>query len=112
MKELDLSYIDSICEGNKEMMKEFSDIFFDQVPEFLEDFDSAYSKKDAVTLGKIAHKAKSTVSIMGLKDLAAELSKLEDATADGTFSENYIDYINLFKQECSDTIKLLKVYFK
>ena len=111
MKKLDLSYIDSVCDGDKEMMKEFSDIFIAQVPEFIEEFDTAFSDKDAVTLGGIAHKAKSTVSIMGLTDLAKELSKLEEASAEGVFAESYIEYINSFKQECLETVKLLKTYF-
>ena len=112
MKKLDLSYIETVCDGDKEMMKEFSDIFIAQVPEFIEEFDLAFSNKDVVSLGKIAHKAKSTVSIMGLTDLAKELSELEDHAHEGAFSESYIKYINNFKQECLNTVELLKSHFE
>ena len=111
MKGLDLTYIDSICDGDKEMMKEFSDIFIEQVPEFIEELDAAFLKKDAEGLCKTAHKAKSTVSIMGLTDLAEELGKFENETLEGVFSENYTEYINNFKKECLDTVKLLEAYF-
>ena len=111
MKELDLSYIESICEGDKEMMKEFSDIFIAQVPEFIADFDTAYAEKDAVKLGRVAHKAKSSVRVMGLEDLGNELGKLEEAAESGDFLESYIDYINTFKQESKDTLNQLNKLF-
>ena len=111
MKKLDLSYIESICDGDKEMMKEFSDIFIAQVPEFIADFDTAYTDKDVAKLGSVAHKAKSSVRVMGLEDLGNELSKLEEAAESGNFSESYIDYINTFKEVCSDTLEQLEVYF-
>ena len=108
MKTLDLSYIESVCDGDQELMQELIDVFVMQVPEFFEEFDTAFQAKDAVTLSKIAHKAKSTVSIMGLSDLAEKLSKLEQEASEGAFSEDYIEYITFFKEECNWTVEELK----
>jgi HPt (histidine-containing phosphotransfer) domain-containing protein len=107
MSAIDLTYLESVTDGDKDLIKELIDIFKVQVPEYMEEFTSAFSEKDIVTLGRIAHKAKSTVAIMGLSDLADELRELEEFSREGPFKEEYQKYITNFEIACKDAIQQL-----
>ncbi len=111
MTELDLTYLESVTDGDNELIQDLLEIFFSQVPEYNEEFKVAFENKDSETLGRIAHKAKSSIAIMGLNDLATQLSKFEAEAGAGVFSENYMEYIKLFETECNDAIRLLKEKF-
>jgi HPt (histidine-containing phosphotransfer) domain-containing protein len=108
MGTINLSYLESISEGDANLIKELIEIFKEQVPSYLEEFDLAFEKKDAEVLSKIAHKAKSTVHIMGLIELAEALNKFELEALEGEFKENYQEYIKLFKSDCEEGIKQLE----
>ena len=68
-KYIDLSYLEGIAEGDKDIIKELVEIFLDQMPEFTEGFDESMRDKDWVKVAAIAHKAKSSVMSMGMEEL-------------------------------------------
>jgi len=68
-KYIDLSYLEGIAEGDKEIIKELVEIFLDQMPEFTDGFDEGIKDKDWVKIAAIAHKAKSSVMSMGMEEL-------------------------------------------
>jgi HPt (histidine-containing phosphotransfer) domain-containing protein len=107
MSGIDLTYLESVTDGDKDLIKELIDIFKLQVPEYLDEFKAAYDAKDIVTLGKIAHKAKSSVAIMGLTDLADKLRELEEFGRESDFKPEYQEYIDAFKLACTDAIEQL-----
>jgi len=109
MSNLDLSYLKSVTDGDKELIKELIEIFKNQVPEYLQDFQDAYQQKDAKTLSQIAHKSKSSVAIMGMNRLAADLEKFEKEAREGQFSEQYINYIENFDKQCQDALMQLEI---
>ncbi|TAJ13635.1 Hpt domain-containing protein [Marinilabiliaceae bacterium JC017] len=75
---INLSYLESITEGDQELIKELISIFIEQMPEFVEGFDNGYSKKDWLKIAAIAHKAKSSVISMGMEELGNnDLKNLE-----------------------------------
>ena len=111
MTQLDLTYLESVTDGDEDLKKELIEIFMSQVPEYNEEFNQAFEQKDAETLGRIAHKSKSSIAIMGLNDLAEQLSKFESEASSGNFSSSYMDYIKLFESECNGAISLLKEKF-
>lgn len=104
MKKLDLNYLESITEGDKDLILELIDIFKSQIPEYREDFKQAFENKDALRLSKIAHKAKSSVAIMGLTELTQVLRKLEFEAQEGTFSDHFASYIKQFEMDCADAV--------
>lgn len=104
MIELDLSYLESITDGDKEFMKELVEIFKGQVVEYIEEFAAAMEAKDVTTLGRIAHKAKSSVVVMGLVGLAEELNTFEIEAADGKFLDHYPKYIEHFEEQSKSAI--------
>ena len=77
-KYIDLSYLESISEGNSEIINELITIFIEQVPEFTEGFDEGLTQKDWSKIAAVAHKAKSSVMSMGINNLGNnDLKNLE-----------------------------------
>jgi len=105
----DLSYLRDMSGGNKELVLEMIGIFKDQVVEFGREMDQHLENKDYELLGKLAHKAKSSVSIMGLQDLAQDLKNLENLAREGKKVQSYSGIISRFKQVTSEAIEELNV---
>jgi len=110
VKMINLSYINDMAGGNNEIVFEMIDVFIDQVPEFLEEMNACYEKKDWYNLGLIAHKAKSSVAILGMESQAKELKHLEILAKDGAETEQYLDIIKGFENDCQIAIKELNQY--
>jgi HPt (histidine-containing phosphotransfer) domain-containing protein len=103
----DLTYLREMSGGNRELIKEMITIFNGQVKEFTDAMDMHLEKKEYELLGKLAHKAKSSITIMGLEELAKELKNLENLARDGRETEKYAGIISLFKQETQIAIEEL-----
>ncbi len=104
---IDLSYLKEMSGGNQELVIEMIDIFKEQVNEFNSGMEEFLSKKDYLSLGKLAHKAKSSISIMGLGELSSELKTLENLAKEGKQTEKYPALIEKFKKDTSEAIKEL-----
>ncbi|WP_158614437.1 Hpt domain-containing protein [Ancylomarina euxina] len=63
--------------NNKDIMIEMVEIFIEQNPEFTEGISSYFENRQWTELGAIAHKAKSSVRIMGMDELGDCLEKIE-----------------------------------
>jgi HPt (histidine-containing phosphotransfer) domain-containing protein len=105
----DLSYLREMSGGNKELVLEMITIFREQVAEFTTEMEKLLAKGEYDLLGKLAHKAKSSVSIMGLQDLAVDLKDLENLARDGKKPESYAGIIEKFKMETTIALQELEV---
>jgi HPt (histidine-containing phosphotransfer) domain-containing protein len=105
----DLSYLKEMSGGNKELVLEMITIFREQVSEFSMEMDRHMANRDYDSLGKLAHKAKSSVSIMGLQDLAVDLKDLENFAREGKKTESYAGFIEKFKQVSAIALQELEV---
>ncbi len=76
-KVINLDYLYTSVGGNKEIIVELFDIFLKDLPESLLALDEAVSKADYITIKKLSHKLKSTISVMGISELAPVLSEME-----------------------------------
>lgn len=103
-KYIDVTYLVEMSDGNKELMKEMIEIFHLQVSEFVDGLTKLYDERDYLNLGKLAHKAKSSVSIMGMESLADDLKILEKTAKAGIEQENYLPIITKFKNETNEAI--------
>ncbi|MBI9053404.1 MAG: Hpt domain-containing protein [Bacteroidales bacterium] len=103
-----LSYLEEISNGNKEFMLELIDMFFEQIPEYQQLLQELYDKKDWIQLGKTAHKAKSSILMMGIKDLAAMLKRLEENAKDGININEYSEIIAKFVSDSATAISELE----
>jgi HPt (histidine-containing phosphotransfer) domain-containing protein len=109
---IDLSYLREMAGGNKELVLEMIDIFKEQVVEFGENMDHLLAGRQYEQLGKLAHKAKSSVAIMGLEELAGRLKDLETAARDGKQIGSYATIIAFFKQETAEAVQELNLVTK
>jgi len=111
-KIVDISYIEEICGGSSELITEMIDIFREQVSEFNIQMQQLYEDKKYYDLGLLAHKAKSSISIMGMNDLAGKLKELELNAKEGIKTETYGDFIIDFKNQTSEAVKELDSYLE
>lgn len=108
----DLSYLKSMGGDNQELIQEMIDIFTCQVEEFSIELQKYLDEKDYDSLGKLAHKAKSSVAIMGMGELAKKLQELEILARDCKKPEKYQSYVDLFISDCCEAVKELETYKK
>lgn len=111
LKVVDLSYLKDMSDGESAIIKEMIDIFFTQVDEFIDEMKSLHEAKDWSGLGKLAHKAKSSVAIMGMNDLANDLKNFELLTKKQENIDEYKKYIVKFEEQCRLAVEELKLIY-
>jgi HPt (histidine-containing phosphotransfer) domain-containing protein len=107
-KFINTEYLDSVSGGDPEIIREIVIIFKDQVIEIYNEMKSHFSAKNYNSLGLLAHKAKSSASIMGMNDLALMLKTFELQAREGKESELYESYITRYKTETEAAVKELE----
>jgi HPt (histidine-containing phosphotransfer) domain-containing protein len=110
MNTVNVTYLEEVCGGSKEIIREMVDIFIGQVPEFYSEMQSLYNDGKYHELGLMAHKAKSSVAIMGMDSLAGKLKELELLAKAGENTGEYSNYIHEFHIETEKAIRELEEY--
>jgi HPt (histidine-containing phosphotransfer) domain-containing protein len=94
-----LDYLKEITGGEPEIMQEFIQMFFDQLPEFRDGLTSHLANQKWKELGELAHKAKSSVMTFGMNDLGHRLKELQLKTQKLEEIESYAEYVDEFMNE-------------
>ena len=105
---VDLTYLKNMSAGNKDLVIEMIGIFKSQVVEFSADMDKHLANNEYELLGRLAHKAKSSISIMGLNELALELKSFENLAKAEKEIESYPSFIEKFKKETEEAVQELE----
>lgn len=100
-KYINTEYIDSVSAGDNSIIIEIIDMFREQVGEMYNEMKILLAEKNYYNLGLLAHKAKSSVAIMGMADLAMMLKTFELEAKEGKEPEKYESYVNRFRVETS-----------
>ncbi len=103
-----LNYLKAITGGNKQIIQEMIEMFVLQVPEFIQNLNRFYQTGHYTELGKEAHKAKSSLQIMGMIELEKEMKTLQLKTIDKTDIESYPAHISHFEIQCNGAVEELK----
>jgi HPt (histidine-containing phosphotransfer) domain-containing protein len=106
-KFIKMEYLDSVSGGDAGIIDELAQIFREQSVEIYNEMKSFLSSQDYKSLGLLAHKAKSSVAIMGMNELADMLKKFELQAREAIEPHLYESYINRFKNETQEAIKEL-----
>ncbi len=106
-KYINTEYLDSVSGGDNEIFIEIVTLFREQVAEFHNEMLSLFTRKDYHNLGLLAHKAKSSVAIMGMNDLAVMLKTFELQAREGNEIEKYESYISRFRNDTEEALKEL-----
>jgi HPt (histidine-containing phosphotransfer) domain-containing protein len=104
----DLSYLKEITGGENSIVIEMVEMFLEQVDEFKENMTKYLNDKNYIDLGKEAHKAKSSVLIVGMEELGKNLKKLQLLTEANEEIETYPDYVKMFMEQCDGAIVELR----
>ena len=103
-----LNYLHTITEGDNVAMSEIITLFIEQVPEFIENLKKFLAEGRFAELGNEAHKAKSSVMIMGMDSLGHDLKVLQIDTINGTGKETYLHHVKRFETDCLMAVEELK----
>ena len=96
----DLTYLKEMSGGDTEIIKEMIGIFNEQVQEYMIEMPRLLAEKNYHALGKLAHKAKSSISIMGMSAVASDLKSLETLTKNNQNTEIYPKIVGNFVLQC------------
>ena len=73
----DLNYLKTMSGGDSKFIAEMIGLFREQVNEYRSVMPELLKKRDYDSLSKMAHKAKSSVAVMGMNQMADLLKELE-----------------------------------
>ena len=104
----DLKYLKTITEGDKEILREMIELFLMQVPEYIANMHAFYQAGHFDLLGREAHKAKSSLDIVGMTELGKEMKILQLKILEGVDRDGCLVYINLFETQCKEAIEELQ----
>jgi HPt (histidine-containing phosphotransfer) domain-containing protein len=96
-KFINMEYLDSISGGDHEIINEIVVLFKEQSVQIYNEMKSFLDAKNYTSLGLLAHKAKSSVAIMGMNDLAQMLKTFELQAREGIEPQLYSGYIERFR---------------
>jgi len=106
-KHINLDYLNEISEGSTDLKRDLISMFIQQVPDFSNQLDSYFSSGDYYALGKLAHKIKSSVAMMGIDELTSDMKKLEKIAVEGKEREKYPIFISKFKAISTEAVNEL-----
>lgn len=92
----DLSYLQSMSGNDTKFIKEMVDIFREQIGEYSSEMPRLLEASDFENLSKIAHKAKSSVAVMGMSAEAELLKELETKSHEAIDTQSYKEMIDRF----------------
>ena len=105
---IDLSYLKEISNDSKEFLIDLIEMLLEQIPVYQSTLKDLYEKKDWNNLGRLAHKAKSAILMIGMKALADDLKKLEENAKQGKNIHEYLEIIVKFVSVSESALKELK----
>ncbi|MBN9299555.1 MAG: Hpt domain-containing protein [Filimonas sp.] len=73
----DLSFLKEIAKGNMDFIKSLCHVFMTDAPATIQIIRNAYTVNDLDTVGKMAHKMKSTIDSMGMVSIKETIRTLE-----------------------------------
>ncbi|MFH0759115.1 MAG: Hpt domain-containing protein [Bacteroidota bacterium] len=92
----DLNYLKTMSGGDAKFISEMIDLFREQVDEYTQLMPELLRNKDYINLSKLAHKAKSSVAVMGMSQVSVLLKELEILAFEGKAAEKYEDMVDEF----------------
>jgi HPt (histidine-containing phosphotransfer) domain-containing protein len=105
---IDLSYLNEISNNSKEFMVDVISMLIEQLPEYQNSLRELYQQKKWFELGRLAHKAKSAILMVGMKEMADDLKKLEENAKQGKNIGEYQEIIVKFVSESESALQELK----
>ena len=94
--------------GDSNFIQEMIGLFREQIEEYKQHMPELLRKRDYDNLSKLAHKAKSSVAVMGMKEVAELLKELEILAMEKKDVDRYESMVNEFLEQSQLAIKELE----
>ena len=104
----DLTYLNEMMFGNKEMIGEIIKDFKEEIGVEIKHLQHAVSTDDFLEIKRSAHKMKSTVGIMGISSLVPLLKEMEILGGEGNDMNRIKILTDKFKEICGLAVIELK----
>ncbi len=108
-KHVNLSYLENISEGNNELIIGMIDIFKTQVPEFINEMYKCVKENDWQMLGAIAHRSKSSISMMGITEIEEDVKNLEISAKEEKDTDGFPAVIQKLQTVCESALIELEI---
>jgi HPt (histidine-containing phosphotransfer) domain-containing protein len=92
-------YLMNVSGGDQAIMDEIVSIFKSQIPEFVSEMKMLLASRKYLELGLLAHKAKGSVTVMGMEETARMLKDFELQAKAGVNPDGYSDFISMFEND-------------
>lgn len=97
----DLSYLNQIFQGNQEMVNNIIQLFLEQVPEYVGEMEDCIERDDLLALHPLAHKAKSSISMLGLTSMERNILDIERFSKEHIHLEQLPSLVAAVRNECN-----------
>lgn len=96
IKFYDLQLIHKMCRGDEEKIAKMMVVFINQTSEAIQEIRAAYSEKDFLSIARLVHKIKPTMTYFGTASLEKEFTDLEELlTKKSELSELELKILNI-----------------
>ncbi len=97
----DLSYLNQVFQGNKQMINQIISMFIKQVPTYFNQMEECIVRAEYSALHPLAHKAKSSIAMLGLKEMETLVLEIERSSKTGQNTEQLAELVKQVNAECS-----------
>lgn len=104
----DLSYLNQVFQGNREMINNIIQLFLQQVPCYISEMEECVRKNEPLSLHPLAHKAKSSVSMLGIRDMESCIVQIEQNSKNLRNLDHLPDLVSSVKMSCEEVCLQLK----
>jgi len=103
-------YLVNITGGDMATMEEITGIFGSQIPEFVTEMKQLLGQGKLAELGLLAHKAKGSVTVMGMDETSRMLKEFELLAKAGEQKERYEGFIARFEEDTAMVMREINDY--
>ena len=82
------------------MIDNIIQLFLEQVPQYIDDMVECVNQNDLISLHPLAHKAKSSVAILGLKSIEQQIHQIEEDSKKNQNLEQLPGLVSDVKYKC------------
>ena len=108
----DLAYLHSFCEGNKEKIQRYINMFLKTMPPVVEKINSVLAENNFMEVADQVHGCKTKFTMMGMKQAVELAQTIELECRDGKISAKLNEDITLLLQLIPVAEKELKEYLQ
>jgi len=105
---LDMEFIDNVTRGKVAMKINLIKAFLEQTPIIIQELEESVGSYNEQEVKNVAHKAKSSVQVMGMNNTVDALSSLESMEISRANKEMAHEKFNEIKSLCSQAYEELK----